>query len=109
MRAGENYFVERKFVFLASAMAVLTAILVVSSIFTMSAKAREIPSGNKYYTSIVVEKGDTLWDIASRHITPEYANIGEYIGEVKALNHLSGDEIHAGEYLTIPYYSDDIL
>ncbi|MCM1257175.1 MAG: LysM peptidoglycan-binding domain-containing protein [Roseburia sp.] len=105
----ENYFVERKFVFLALVMAVITMILVASSIFTMSAKAKEIPSGYKYYTSIVVEKGDTLWDIASQYITPEYADISEYIGEVKCLNHLAGDEIHAGEYLTIPYYSDDVL
>ncbi len=75
----------------------------------MSAKARELPSGYKYYTSIVVEKGDTLWDIANQYITPEYGDISEYIGEVKYLNHLRGDEIHAGEYLTIPYYSDDIL
>lgn len=105
----ENYIVERKFVFLATALAVITAILVISSIFTMSAKAKEIPSGYKYYTSIVVEKGDTLWDIANHYITPGYSDISEYIGEVKCLNHLAGDEIHAGEYLTIPYYSDDIL
>ena len=73
------------------------------------AKEEYKPKIYKYYTSIVVEKGDTLWDIANQYITPEYGDISEYIGEVKYLNHLRGDEIHAGEYLTIPYYSDDIL
>ena len=105
----ENDSVERKFVFLAAAMAIITAILLVGSIFTVSAKAKEIPSGYKYYTSIAVEKGDTLWDIANQYITPGYSDISEYIGEVKVLNHLTGAEIHAGEYLTIAYYSDDIL
>lgn len=104
-----NGLKEKNLVFAAGAVAIITAILVVSSIFTMSAKAKELPAGYKYYTSIVVEKGDTLWDIANHYITPGYSDISEYIGEVKSLNHLTGDEIHAGEYLTIPYYSDDIL
>lgn len=100
---------EKNLVFAAGAAAVITAMLVVSSIFTMSAKAKELSPGYKYYTSIVVEKGDTLWDIANHYITPEYSDISEYIGEVKSLNHLDGDEIHAGEYLAIPYYSDAVL
>ena len=105
----ENSFKEKNLIFIAGTAALITAILAVSSIFTMSAKAKELPSGYKYYTSIVVEKGDTLWDIANQYITPEYGDISEYIGEVKYLNQLRGDKIHAGEYLTIPYYSDDIL
>ena len=109
MGVDRGGFKEKNLIFIAGTAALITAILAVSSIFTMSAKARELPSGYKYYTSIVVEKGDTLWDIANQYITPEYGDISEYIGEVKYLNHLRGDEIHAGEYLTIPYYSDDIL
>lgn len=59
----------------------------------------------KYYTSISVEKGNTLWNIASEYITEEYDSIEEYILEVKQLNHLTGDGIYAGEFLVIPYYS----
>lgn len=63
----------------------------------------------KYYTSIVIEPGDSLWEIASKYMTSEYKNIEDYMFEVKTLNHLIDDEIMAGEYLTIPYYSTEIL
>lgn len=59
----------------------------------------------KYYTSISIKKGDTLWSIASEYMTAEYDSIEEYIIEVKKLNHISGNKIYTGKYLTIPYYS----
>ncbi len=59
----------------------------------------------KYYTSISIKKGDTLWSIASEYMTAEYDSIEEYIMEVKKLNHISGNKIYTGKYLTIPYYS----
>ena len=37
-----------------------------------------------------------------------YASYTDYIDEVKQINHISGDDIHAGEYLTIPYYSAQV-
>ena len=33
----------------------------------------------KYYTSIEVQSGDTLWSIASDHITEEYRDMNAYI------------------------------
>ena len=60
----------------------------------------------KYYTSIEVRSGDTLWSIASDHITEEYRDMNAYIDEVCSINKISQDEIHAGQYLTIPYYSN---
>ncbi len=59
----------------------------------------------KYYTSVEVKNGDTLWDIASEHITEEYDSLQEYVMEVKALNGLQGDSIKSGQNLVIPYYS----
>ena len=59
----------------------------------------------KYYTSIEVQSGDTLWSIASDHITEEYRDMNAYIDEVCSINKISQNEIHAGQYLTIPYYS----
>lgn len=60
----------------------------------------------KYYTSIEIEKGDTLWDIADQYMTSEYGSIQSYVDEIKELNHLGDDDIHAGQYLMIPYFSD---
>ena len=39
----------------------------------------------KYYKSYYVETGDSLWSIAKENISEEYANIGEYIAEVKGI------------------------
>jgi len=60
----------------------------------------------KYYTSIQIKNGDTLWSIAKKYITDDYNNIQEYIDEVKSINQLGPDDIHSGQYLTIPYYSN---
>ena len=61
----------------------------------------------KYYTSIRVSSGDTLWDIAREYRTEEYSDISSYIAEVREINHLSSNQITDGMYLCIPYYSEE--
>ena len=61
----------------------------------------------KYYTSIEIKKGDSLWKIAEEHITDEYDSIYEYVDELIRINHIdiiSADMIREGDYLTIAYY-----
>ena len=60
----------------------------------------------KYYTSIQVESGDTLWSIADKYASSEFSNKDEYMKELVALNKLSDTTIHTGQYLTVSYYSD---
>ena len=59
----------------------------------------------KYYTTVTVAVGETLWDIANEYNSEEFGGIQNYIREVKSINHISGDRICAGEALTVPYYS----
>lgn len=66
------------------------------------------PIRHKYYTSIQIEKGSNLWEIAEEYITKEYASVEEYVKEVKQINHLTEDLIYEGAYLCIPYYSSEI-
>lgn len=61
----------------------------------------------KYYTSIHIKRGDTLWDIANEYMSEEYDRVEDYILEVRRINHLCGDGIYAGEYLTIPRYATE--
>lgn len=61
----------------------------------------------KYYTSIQVESGDTLWEIAEEYRTEEYEDINSYIEEVKEINHLTSSHITDGMYLCIPYYTTE--
>ena len=64
-------------------------------------------SWTKYYTSIQIEKGTSLWEIAEDYITEEYASEQEYIEEVMRMNHLNNDVIYEGAYLCVPYYSSE--
>lgn len=92
---------------IVTAMMFLTAVLLIGGSISGSAKARRPQDGlKKYYASIAVEPGDTLWGIASEYMTPEYGGTEEYIREVRELNHLNGNDISAGKYLMVPYYSD---
>lgn len=70
-------------------------------------KSQPQPVYYKYYTSICVESGDTLWSIAQEYSLEEKGSIAEYIQEIKKINGLKGDEIRTGEYLTIVYYSTE--
>lgn len=86
---------------------VLFCMLIGSSIASSGQSKAAQNASYKYYTSIEIEKGDTLWDIAQQHITPEYANIQAYVDEIKEINNLGDDEIHSGQYLMIPYFSEE--
>ncbi len=59
---------------------------------------------NKYYKSIRIDEGDSLWSLASVYSYEGYQNEDEFIAEVKSVNHLHSDCIHSGEYIVVPYY-----
>lgn len=62
----------------------------------------------KYYKSVQVEKGDSLWSYASLYgQNPHYDSHEEYIQEVMNMNALSEDRITTGQYLILPYYSEE--
>lgn len=61
----------------------------------------------KYYTSIQIENGDSLWSIAKIYAEPEYISREDYIKEIKLINSMTSDTIHSGQYLTIFYYSSE--
>ncbi len=62
-------------------------------------------SGNeKYYKSIVIEQGDTLWDIARTYVDPHYDSVNDYIEELKRTNQLSSETIHCGQHLLVACY-----
>ncbi len=85
----------------------IIAVVIMCSVFFSSIITQAAPRKNtyKYYTSIQIKTGDTLWEIAGRYMTNEYDDRNEYMREVCSINHISEDEIHAGQFLVVPYYS----
>ena len=90
-------------------LAVAVLLLVSLFLFGMLVRAddaEEEPFLYKYYTSVQIRPGDTLWDIASEYCR-DPGQIRKYMKELKRINHLGSDEIHAGRYLTVVYYSKE--
>ena len=90
----------------ATLIAVFIGILTTG--FLSRAQASSEPVHYKYFRSIMVYSGDTLSAISSRYMDNHYTSVQDYIDEVCEMNHLQdADDIHAGDYLIIPYYSTD--
>lgn len=53
------------------------------------------------YESVVIQEGDTLWDLALQY-APEEQDIRSYIQEVRELNRMTSDQIHAGHSIILP-------
>ena len=64
-------------------------------------------ASHKVVSSVYIEPEDTLWSIAQEYYTKECGSMQEYVQEIKDTNGLSGDGIHAGRYLVVPYYIMD--
>lgn len=61
----------------------------------------------KYYKSVMVRSGDTIWDYADLYADREfYDSYESYINEVMNMNGLTDDHIQSGQYILLPYYSD---
>ena len=92
-------------------MCFLTVMLVISLslvFFSFGTKAQssEAEISYKYYKSITVQDGDTLWDYASLYADEEHYNSKQdYIDEVIHMNALTDNEIISGQYIILPYYS----
>lgn len=66
------------------------------------------PSIYKYYTSVRIQSGESLWSLSQKYGTQGYDTSNEYIQEIREINDLQDDNITYGEFLTIPYYSSEL-
>ena len=89
-------------------LVVALGILLGTSMNAFASSDKDIASYNKYYVSIRVESGDTLWTIADEYIDGFNIEKSDYIEEICQINEISKNDIHAGDYIVVPYYSQDI-
>lgn len=69
------------------------------------AEEEETPKLNRYYTSVQLRQGDSLWDIARQYSSGSGYSCREYVEELKRMNGLTSEQIHSGEYLTVVYFA----
>ena len=86
---------------------VLFAIIFMCSSFSSDAQSDMYKPEFKYYTTVMVHSGDSLWSIASDHYSEDhYDDLNSYITEICRINRMNTDSIlNAGESLIVPYYS----
>jgi len=63
---------------------------------------------HKYYKSICIKEGDTLWDIAGEYVQNTDVERQEYIDEICELNSIYENEIHAGDFIIVSYFSNEL-
>lgn len=84
---------------------IVSFVVLLKSSISVFAGARKQDEVCKYYTSIQVQRGDTLWDIAERYIADGNMGRKEFIDEVTQLNGLTDGQIRSGEYIVVSYYA----
>lgn len=98
---------QKMILLLATLFIITVGSIVFGSIFSAAKNPDETILGNKCYKSIIIEHGDSLWDIAKEHCT-DNTSVQEYVEELKTLNALTSETIHAGEYLLVTYYDAEM-
>lgn len=92
-------------IFIAALGLLIIVLVFVFSSFQVQGKAE---TEYKYYKSVEVHSGDTLWTIAQTYMNDDYASVQEYIDEVQKINGISGENITAGHCVVVPYYSKEL-
>ena len=95
-----------------SIAALILGILVVFSISGLDTNARstsDMPE-YKYFMNYELQRGDSLWSVASANCDEHYDSVEDYIEEICIINSVSYDtELIAGSSLIIPYYSYEFM
>lgn len=104
-RRAQKVQMEKRLIVVICIIVISLGILLGSSISAF-ASAREKARIHKYYTSIQLRQGDSLWELAGEYASTDQSE-QEFIDEVCEVNGISESNIlHSGQYLVVPYYSD---
>lgn len=99
---------QKRVIVLVCVLVIFAVILIGNSIITFAGSRAEQPV-HKYYTSVQLQKGDSLWSLADQYAVSDRTSRAQFIDEVCELNGISEDNtLHSGEYLVVSYYSLEI-
>ena len=107
-RRAHKVMVQKRVIALVGILIVSLLILLGSSIRTFASSRNNEPL-HKYYTSIRIENGDSLWSLADQYTVDGVYDRDAFIEETRSLNQLSDqNELHTGDYIVVGYYSTDV-
>ena len=96
-----------KFTFAVLVVAAVVCMILVSNRSVINAEESGTPVKlEKYYKTITVQKGDSLWSIAKEYKSGDYRTVQDYVNELKSMNNLGSDQINAGNKLVIAYFTE---
>ncbi|NLV35149.1 MAG: LysM peptidoglycan-binding domain-containing protein [Clostridiaceae bacterium] len=82
----------RFYIFVMMVTIILSSISLLN--FSQSADA------GQSYTTVVVERGDTLWDLAKQY--NDKGDLRQYIKKIEEANHINDSMIYEGDVLKMP-------
>ena len=82
---------------------ITTMVIVFAGYSLFSASHAEAADTTVTYAQVVIQDGDTLWDIAGSY-NPEKTDLRPVIHDIYDINGISDGEIHPGDVLLIPVY-----
>ncbi len=92
-------------------MTLLILVIAVTAIITLRFSADRTDAVSvptyKYYTTVEVNQGESLWSVAEDHMTEGYDDIYELMGEIYDINHLKSETLDVGQKIIVPYYSTE--
>ncbi|MFV0364313.1 MAG: LysM peptidoglycan-binding domain-containing protein [Suipraeoptans sp.] len=95
----------RKLLTCAFSMVIICMFVFISTTDAANAKDEPANPTYKYYKSVYIEQGDTLWSIAKEHKNDETTQA--YINELKEINNLTSDNIEDCKHLMVAYYDNE--
>ena len=93
----------------ALALCLVAVLPLTMNVFFSHAKTESTDMAFKYYKSVLVREGDTLWDIVYQNGGVGYQTAEVCIQEIIKVNGMHNDRITAGSYLVVPCYTDRTL
>lgn len=109
-RIRRQRIVRRQIITLALLVAILIfAIMFFKSSFMAGATSDAYIPEFKYYKTVNVSAGDSVWSIAQDYYSADhYKSFNSYIVEICNLNSLTdANDLNAGETIIVPYYSTE--
>jgi hypothetical protein len=109
-RTRRQKIVRRQYMLIMSIVTmIISSFIFIHSSLSLDAQSDDYKPDFKYYQSLTVHSGDTLWSIASANYDSDhYDDVDEYISEICNINGIrNASSLKAGENLIVPYYSNE--